>query len=236
SIAVFSDQDREAPHVRLADEAVALGGARPAESYLDIAKLIDAARASRADAVHPGYGFLSERAPFAEALSANGITFVGPPAAVIAALGSKTEARALARKANVPVVPGARPDSQDEAVIADAVHSVGLPALIKAAAGGGGKGMRVVRDEREIAEAVGAARREALAAFGDGTLYVERLLEGPRHVEIQVIADTHGNVVQLFERDCSVQRRHQKVIEESPSPAVSPRLRARMGDAAIALA
>lgn len=236
SIAVFSDQDREAPHVRLADEAVALGGARPAESYLDIAKLIDAARASRADAVHPGYGFLSERAPFAEALSANGITFVGPPAAVIAAMGSKTEARALARKANVPVVPGARPDSQDEAVIADAVHSVGLPALIKAAAGGGGKGMRVVRDEREIAEAVGAARREALAAFGDGTLYVERLLEGPRHVEIQVIADTHGNVVQLFERDCSVQRRHQKVIEESPSPAVSPRLRARMGDAAIALA
>ena len=235
SIAVFSEHDRNALHVRMADEAVALDGATAAETYLDIDTLVSAAREARADAVHPGYGFLSERAAFAEALERAGIVFVGPPSDVIARMGSKTDARALAVSAGVPVVPGALASGQDDAAIAKAVRGVGLPALIKASAGGGGKGMRVVRTEAEIEGAVGAARREALAAFGDGTLYVERLIERPRHVEIQVIADTHGRAVHLFERDCSVQRRHQKVVEESPSPGVTPALRARMGAAAVAL-
>ena len=236
SIAVFSEHDRDALHVRMADEAVALDGATAAETYLDIDKLVSAARDANVDAVHPGYGFLSERAAFADALERAGIVFVGPPSDVIARMGSKTEARALAVSAGVPVVPGALASGQDDAAIAKAVRGVGLPALIKASAGGGGKGMRVVRAEAEIEGAVGAARREALAAFGDGTLYVERLIERPRHVEIQVIADTHGRAVHLFERDCSVQRRHQKIIEESPSPGVTPALRARMGAAAVALA
>ena len=236
SIAVFSDHDRDALHVRMADEAIALEGATAAETYLDIDKLVSAAREARADAVHPGYGFLSERAAFAEALERAGIVFVGPPSDVIARMGSKTEARALAVSAGVPVVPGALASGQDDGAIANAVREVGLPALIKASAGGGGKGMRVVRTEAEIDAAVGAARREALAAFGDGTLYVERLIERPRHVEIQILADVHGRAVHLFERDCSVQRRHQKIVEESPSPGVTAALRARMGAAAVALA
>ena len=235
SIAVFSEPDRDALHVRMADEAIALGAASAADTYLNIARLVEAARESRADAVHPGYGFLSERAPFAAALERAGVIFVGPSASVIDAMGSKTEARALAQRAGVPVVPGAVADGQDDAALARAVQSVGFPALIKASVGGGGKGMRVVREAGEVADAAGAARREALAAFGDGTLYVERLIERPRHVEIQVIADTLGHAVHLFERDCSVQRRHQKVVEESPSPAITPAVRARMGAAAVAL-
>ena len=235
SIAVYSEPDKDALHVRLADEAVALGGTAAHETYLNIDKLVAAARESRADAVHPGYGFLSERAAFAAAVDAAGLTFVGPPAQVIEAMGSKTEARALAERAGVPVVPGALASGQDDAAVAEAVRGVGFPALIKASAGGGGKGMRVVRTAGDVADAVGAARREAQAAFGDGTLYVERLIERPRHVEIQVMADTHGRAVHLFERDCSVQRRHQKVIEESPSPGMTPALRTRMGAAAVAL-
>jgi acetyl-CoA carboxylase biotin carboxylase subunit len=235
SIAVYSDPDKDALHVRLADEAIALGGTAAHETYLNIDRIVAIARESRADAVHPGYGFLSERAAFAAALEAAGVAFVGPPSAVIAAMGSKTEARALAERAGVPVVPGALAAGQDDAAVAEAVRGVGFPALIKASAGGGGKGMRVVRGEADVIEAVGAARREAQAAFGDGTLYVERLIERPRHVEIQIMADTHGGAVHLFERDCSVQRRHQKVIEESPSPGVTPALRARMGAAAVAL-
>ena len=236
AIAIYSDADRDAVHVRMADEAVALGGTTSAESYLDIGKVIAAARRSGADAVHPGYGFLSERAAFASAVADAGLVFVGPPAAVIERMGSKTEARALAQRAGVPVVPGETPASQDEVTLAAAVKAVGLPALIKASAGGGGKGMRVVRAATEVTEAVGAARREAQAAFGDGTVYVERLIERPRHVEIQIIADAHGNVVHLFERDCSVQRRHQKIVEESPAPSIGPAVRARMGEAAVALA
>jgi len=236
SIAVYSDADKDALHVRMADDAVALGGTASADSYLDIAKLIAAAREHRADAVHPGYGFLSERASFARAVTGAGLIFVGPPAEVIERMGSKTAARALAEAAGVPVVPGAAPDAQDAAALAAAVSAVGFPALIKASAGGGGKGMRVVRGAHEAADAIGAARREALAAFGDGTLYVERLIERPRHVEIQIMADAHGRAVHLFERDCSAQRRHQKIVEESPAPSIGPAVRARMGEAAVALA
>ncbi|MEX2270991.1 MAG: acetyl-CoA carboxylase biotin carboxylase subunit [Vicinamibacterales bacterium] len=236
SVAVFSDADRDALHTRMADQAVGLGGTTAADSYLRIDRLLDAARESGADAIHPGYGFLSERSAFAAAVVDAGLTFVGPPADVIGRMGSKTEARALAETAGVPVVPGGVAPAQDDKTLAALAASVGFPALIKASAGGGGKGMRIVRHAGEALDGIGAARREARAAFGDGTLYVERLIEESRHVEIQVLADTHGNAVHLFERDCSVQRRHQKIIEESPSPAIGPAVRERMGQAAVALA
>jgi len=236
SVAVFSDADATAPHVVAADRAVRIGPPPAAESYLAIPRLIDAARATGADAVHPGYGFLSENAAFAEACAAAGLTFVGPPAAVIAHMGSKIDARRLMSAAGVPVVPGETPDDQTDAGVRRAISRIGLPALIKASAGGGGKGMREVRETADIDDAIQAARREGMAAFGDGTLYVERLIAAPRHIEIQIVADDHGNVVHLFERECSVQRRHQKVIEESPSPALTPALRARMTEAAVAAA
>jgi acetyl-CoA carboxylase biotin carboxylase subunit len=236
SVAVYSDADVNALHVRAADRAVRIGPAPAAESYLSIAVLLEAARQIGADAIHPGYGFLSERAELARACEAGGIVFVGPPADVIARMGSKIGARDLMRNAGVPIVPGETPrDQSDDGVLA-AVRSLGFPALVKASAGGGGKGMRIVRNETDGRDLVPAARREAMAAFGDGTLYVERLIERPRHIEIQVFADSHGSVVHLFERECSLQRRHQKVIEESPSPAVTPAVRARMGDAAVAAA
>jgi 3-methylcrotonyl-CoA carboxylase alpha subunit len=234
SVAVYSDADREAPHVRAADRAVRIGPAGPAESYLSIPAILEAVATAGADAVHPGYGFLSERAAFARACEAAGITFIGPPSQVIETMGSKIAARELMASAGVPVVPGATPADQSDAAVVQAAEAVGLPVLIKAAAGGGGKGMRIAGSARELAEGVPAARREALAAFGDGTLYVERLVERPRHVELQVFADAHGHAVHLFERECSVQRRHQKVIEESPSPALTPALRQRMGAAAVA--
>jgi acetyl-CoA carboxylase biotin carboxylase subunit len=236
AVAVFSDADAQAPHVRAADFAVRVGPAPALESYLRIPAIIDAAAATGADAVHPGYGFLSERASFARACAAAGLTFVGPPAAAIDAMGSKIGARQLMEQAGVPVVPGRTPADQTDGGITAAAAGIGFPVLIKASAGGGGKGMRSARDARTLAEAIPAARREAQAAFGDGTLYVERLVERPRHVEIQVFADAHGHAVHLFERECSVQRRHQKVIEESPSPALTPALRARMGEAAVAAA
>ena len=236
AVAIYSDADAAAPHVRAADVAMRVGPAPAAESYLNIGAVVDAARASGADAVHPGYGFLSERAAFAEACAAAGLIFVGPPAAAIDAMGSKIGARRLMEQAGVPVVPGSAPDDQTDAGVAAAAGAIGFPVLVKASAGGGGKGMRVARDAASLAEAVPAARREAQAAFGDGTLYVERLIERPRHVEIQVFADTHGHAVHLFERECSIQRRHQKVIEESPSPVLTPALRARMGEAAVAAA
>jgi 3-methylcrotonyl-CoA carboxylase alpha subunit len=236
TVAVYSDADAAAPHVRAADIAVRIGPAPAAESYLKIAAVIDAARVSGANAVHPGYGFLSERAAFAEACAAAGLIFVGPPPAAIERMGSKIGARALMERAGVPVVPGRTPGDQTDAGIAAAASEIGFPVLIKASAGGGGKGMRSVRDAGELAEAIAAARREALAAFGDGTLYVERLIERPRHVEIQVFADDHGQAVHLFERECSIQRRHQKIVEESPSPALTAAVRARMGGAAVAAA
>jgi acetyl-CoA carboxylase biotin carboxylase subunit len=236
SVAVYSDADAGAPHVLAADRTVHIGPAAPSESYLSIPALIAAARAVKADAVHPGYGFLSERAPFARACEGAGLVFIGPPADAIERMGSKVGARELMTRAGVPVVPGLTPADQSDQGVLAAVREVGLPALVKASAGGGGKGMRVVRDESGAADLIAGARREAQAAFGDGTLYVERLVERPRHVEIQVFGDAHGNVVHLFERECSVQRRHQKIIEESPCSVLTPKVRAAMGEAAVAAA
>jgi acetyl-CoA carboxylase biotin carboxylase subunit len=234
TVAVYSDADADAPHVRAADVAVHIGPAPAAESYLRVEKIVEAARTSAADAIHPGYGFLSENAALAEACESSGIVFVGPAARTIRLMGSKIEARALMTKAGVPVVPGETPQRQDDAGVLAALEGVGYPALVKASAGGGGKGMRVVRSERDAPGLIAAARREAQSAFGDGTLYVERLVERPRHVEIQLFGDVDGRVVHLLERECSVQRRHQKIVEESPSPALTPELRRAMGDAAVA--
>ena len=233
SVAVYSDADADALHVSAADRAVHIGAPPAADSYLSTGRLLDAVRSSGADAVHPGYGFLSENASFAEACERDGIVFVGPPSSVIAQMGSKIAARRLMQAAGVPVVPGETPADQTDPGVAAAIGRVGFPALVKASAGGGGKGMRRVDDESQAMEAIQAARREAESAFGDGTLYVEQLIERPRHVEVQIFADSHDHVVHLFERECSVQRRHQKVIEESPSLVVTPRLRSRMTDAAI---
>ena len=236
SIAVFSDADAGALHTTLADRAVRIGPAPARDSYLSIDALTAAARETQAQAIHPGYGFLSENDAFAAACDRAGIAFVGPPADVIARMGSKITARQIAANAGIPVVPGATPGDQNDGTIIESARRIGFPLLIKPAEGGGGIGMKAVREESALAGAVRQARREADAAFGDGTLYLERLIENPRHVEIQILADRHGHVVHLFERECSLQRRHQKVIEESPSTALTPRLRARMGDAAVALA
>ena len=236
SVAIYSDADATARHVRAADAAVRVGPAPASESYLNIPAVIEAARAAGATAVHPGYGFLSERAAFAEACAAAGLIFVGPPAGAIERMGSKIGARALMEQAGVPVVPGRTPADQSDRGVAAAADEIGFPVLVKASAGGGGKGMRAARDPQTLREAIPAARRESQAAFGDGTLYVERLIERPRHIEMQVFADGHGNAVHLFERECSVQRRHQKIIEESPSPALTPEIRDRMGAAAVAAA
>jgi acetyl-CoA carboxylase biotin carboxylase subunit len=240
TVAVYSDVDRLAPHVQLADRAVAIGPAPAAQSYLVIDKILAACRDSGADAVHPGYGFLSENEDFAEACAAAGITFIGPSADAMRKMGSKTSARKTVSAAGTPVVPGDNGPAGEgfptaELALASA-RKIGFPVLIKAAAGGGGKGMRLVAGEAELAAAFEGARREATAAFGDGTVYLEKAIERPRHIEIQVFGDQHGNVVHLGERDCSIQRRHQKVIEEAPSPVVSAELRARMGAAAIAAA
>jgi propionyl-CoA carboxylase alpha chain len=227
TIVVYSDADADAPYVREADAAVRLPGNSPADTYLRTDLLLDAAQRHGAQAVHPGYGFLSENADFARAVVAAGLLFVGPPADAIAAMGSKIEAKRLMRAAGVPVLP----DSTHESMA-----DVGLPALVKASAGGGGRGMRVVHSADALAEAIAGAEREAAASFGDGTVFVERYVEGARHVEIQVFADTHGTTVSLFERDCTLQRRHQKIVEESPSPAVTDSLRDSMGRAAVAAA
>ncbi len=236
TVAVYSDADAEAPHVRLADEAVRLGPPPAAESYLDQAKILDACRATGAQAVHPGYGFLSENAAFAEACAAAGIVFIGPPPDAIRVMGSKSESKRLMAQAGVPLVPGYHGEEQDDARLAAAAEEIGFPVLVKASAGGGGKGMRVVRAAGELQAALEGARREAKAAFGDDTLLVEKYLEQPRHVEMQVFADTHGNAVHLFERDCSIQRRHQKIIEEAPAPGLDEAVRARLGEAAVAAA
>ena len=236
TVAVYSDADADAPHVRAADRSVHLGAAPARDSYLDAAKVIAAARASGADAIHPGYGFLSERAHFAKACEDAGLVFVGPPSAALERMGSKIGARRLMVAAGVPVVPGETPADQSDASLEAAIARVGFPALIKPSAGGGGIGMKIVGSAADAVDALAAARREAQASFGDSTLYVERLIERPRHVEIQVFADAHGNVVHLFERECSAQRRHQKVVEESPCPALSAAVRQAMGQAAIAAA
>jgi acetyl-CoA carboxylase biotin carboxylase subunit len=239
SVAVYSDADRAARHVRMADEACWIGASPAIESYLRIDRLVEAALASGADAVHPGYGFLSENAAFASACRDAGLTFIGPPAEAIALMGSKTAARRVAVTAGVPVVPGTdgplEPDTSDAAV-ADVAAAIGYPLMVKAVAGGGGKGMRVVRDASSLQEAIRTARSEAFAAFGDADIYLERRLERPRHVEVQLLADGYGTVLPFVERECSIQRRQQKVVEESPSPAVSPELRGRLAVAAVAVA
>ena len=236
TVAVYSEVDADAPYVSEADRAVPIGPAPAAESYLNIPRVIDAARRSKADAVHPGYGFLSENPAFADACAQAGLTFVGPPGAVIRRTGSKTAARESVSAAGVPIVPGETPASQEEDDILQAMTRVGFPVLLKATSGGGGRGMRIVRQPPEAAEAIGVARREAQRAFADGTLYVERLIERPRHVEVQIFADEHGHVVHLLERDCTLQRRHQKVIEETPAPSLAPAVRDRLTAAAIAAA
>ncbi|MEI2776235.1 MAG: biotin carboxylase N-terminal domain-containing protein [Tetrasphaera sp.] len=236
TVAVYSDTDADAPFVREADEAVALGGDKPADSYLGVDLILHAARRTGADAIHPGYGFLSENAGFASACADAGIIFIGPSPRAIELMGSKVQARALMEEAGVPVLPGLTlQDGDDNAGnLAARAGELGWPVLVKASAGGGGRGMRVVTEPSALSEAVESARREAQSAFGDPTVFLEHYVERPRHVEIQIVGDTHGTVVHLGERDCSLQRRHQKVIEESPSPAVTPQLRAAMGAAAVA--
>ena len=236
AVAAYSEADRDSLAVRLADGAVCVGPPPSRSSYLDIGKIVEAARLAGADAIHPGYGFLSENAAFARACEEAGIAFIGPGARAIELMGDKAMARRMAAEADVPITPGSPATLPDVAAARTAAARIGYPVLLKAAAGGGGRGMRVVRDEASLAGAFGDAAREAQAAFGDGTLYVERLIERPRHIEIQVLADDHGHVLHLFERECSIQRRHQKVIEETPSVAVTPALRARMGEAAVAVA
>jgi len=240
-VAVYAGPDASRMHVMIADEAVCLDDGvatpdRPVAAYLSVERIIDAARRTGADAIHPGYGFLSERPALAAACADAGLTFIGPPADAIERMGSKLEARRLMEAAGVPCVPGARPTDQSLEALRHAAVTIGVPLLVKASAGGGGKGMRVVERLEDLDDALAAARREAESAFGDGTLYIERRLEQPRHIEVQVLADAHGTTLHLGERECSLQRRHQKVIEEAPSPVVSPALRARLGDAAVAAA
>ncbi|MFQ5614767.1 MAG: acetyl/propionyl/methylcrotonyl-CoA carboxylase subunit alpha, partial [Anaerolineae bacterium] len=237
TVAVYSEADGSALHTLLADEAVCIGPPAPGESYLQAGRIIQAARDTGCQAIHPGYGFLSENAGFVEAVQAAGLTFIGPGPAAMRVMGSKTSARAAMEAAGVPVVPGYHTQAGDaDQDLLAAAPEIGFPLLVKAAAGGGGKGMRIVGAAKELPEALASARREALNAFGDGRLYLEKYLAGPRHIEFQVFGDSQGNVLHLFERECSVQRRHQKIIEETPSPLLDADLRRRMGQAAVAAA
>ncbi|MGA7068387.1 MAG: biotin carboxylase N-terminal domain-containing protein, partial [Pseudolabrys sp.] len=236
TIAVYSEADAHALHVRLCDEAHAIGPSPPAQSYLSIEKLIAVANATQAECVHPGYGFLAETADFAQACSDAGVVFVGPPAEAIRAMGLKDRAKALMEKAGVPVVPGYHGERQDPKFLKQKAYELGYPVLIKAVAGGGGKGMRRVDRHADFDAALEGAQREAKAAFGDSRVLIEKYVSGPRHIELQIFADQQGNAVHLNERDCSLQRRHQKVIEEAPAPGMSRELRATMGTAAVAAA
>ena len=233
SVAVFSEADRKSQHVRLADEAYFIGPAPSAESYLVIDKIIEVAKKSGADAIHPGYGFLSENAEFSDRCKTEGIIFIGPTSDVISVMGDKISARKKMIAAGVQVVPGTKDNIRNDEEALRIVKEVGLPVMIKASAGGGGKGMRLVRTEEEIIPGVRAAKSEALAGFGDDTVYVEKFVENPHHIEFQILGDSHGNVIHLFERECSVQRRNQKVIEETPSPLMTPELQAKMGEQAV---
>ena len=233
SIAVYSDADRAALHVREADHAYPVGPAPAAESYLNTAKILEAAKQLKADAVHPGYGFFSERAAFARAVQKAGLTWIGPPPEAIEQMGDKVEARKLMSKAGVPVVPGSPGTLETEAEVAAIAKKIGFPIMVKAAAGGGGKGLRFVENAKDLASIVRTVASEAKSSFGDGRFYVEKFLKQPRHIEVQVLADAHGNTVHVFERECSIQRRHQKVVEESPSPFITPKMRAEMGEVAV---
>ena len=234
TVAIYADGDATAPFVKEADTALALDGSSSAETYLNVDKVLAACKRSGADAVHPGYGFLSENAAFADAVVSAGICWVGPSSAAISAIGDKLSAKKLMQEADVPTLPAI--ELGPDADVAAAATDIGYPVLVKASAGGGGRGMRIVESEEGLAEAVESARREALSAFGDDTVFLERWLTSSRHVEIQILGDNYGNLVHLFERECSIQRRHQKIIEEAPSPAVDDELRARMGDAALLVA
>ena len=236
TVAVYSDADANAKHVAVCDEAVHIGGSAPKESYLRWERIIEAAKATGAQAIHPGYGFLSENEDFAQACAAAGLVFIGPPASAIKDMGLKAESKQLMEKAGVPLVPGYHGSDQDPALLQREADRIGYPVLIKASAGGGGKGMRAVDKSEDFAAALESCKREAINSFGDDAVLVEKYVQRPRHIEIQVFGDTHGNCVYLFERDCSVQRRHQKVLEEAPAPGMTPELRARMGEAAVAAA
>ncbi len=233
AVAVYSDVDRLAQHVLLADEAYHIGAAAASQSYLQGDRIIEVARSCGAEAIHPGYGFLSENADFAQAVTDAGLVWIGPPPSAIAAMGSKTKARTIMQKAGVPVVPGTAASIKDDTDAARIAEQIGYPVLIKAAMGGGGKGMRVVREPGNLMKALEGARRESMSAFSSSKIYLEKYLERPRHIEIQVFADQHGNTVHLGERECSIQRRHQKVVEESPSPVMTPELREKMGQSAV---
>jgi 3-methylcrotonyl-CoA carboxylase alpha subunit len=233
TVAIFSDADRNALHVTLADEAVHIGGSAPADSYLQMQRIIDAAKTTGSQAIHPGYGFLSENAAFCELCATNELVFIGPPVNAIEAMGSKAAAKQIMQRADVPLLPGYHGDDQDTTKLQQAANDMGYPVLLKAVAGGGGKGMRQVHEAGAFTEALAAAKREALAGFGNDDMLVEKYLEHARHVEVQVFCDSHGNGVYLFERDCSVQRRHQKIIEEAPAPNLSNSLRQQMGEAAL---
>lgn len=233
SVAIFSEADRDSLHVRFADEAVCIGPAPSSDSYLNISRIISAAEISNADAIHPGYGFLAENSSFAEICESNEIIFVGPPAKVIADMGNKVRAKESMRKVGIPVIPGSESTVETPDEAENIANETGFPVLLKAVAGGGGKGLRVVFKPEEVKKQFTIAQNEAEANFGNGEIYIERFFQNPRHIEFQILADQHGNVIHLGERDCSIQRRHQKLIEESPSPALTPKLRSKMGAAAV---
>jgi len=236
TVAVYSDADREAPHVRFADEAVHLGNSPSSESYLNMDKIVEAALKTKAQGIHPGYGFLSENAVFAQLVAENGITFIGPKPHAIKVMGNKLAAKEAVKTYNIPMVPGIEESITDISLARKVSEEIGFPILIKASAGGGGKGMRVVQQPSELPEQMERAISEAKAAFGDGAVFLEKYIESPRHIEIQILADTYGNIIHLFERECSIQRRHQKVVEEAPSAVLTPKIRAAMGEAAIKVA
>src|SRR5258706_395993 len=236
TVAVYSDADANARHVSACDEALHIGGSAPKESYLRWERIIEAAKATGAQAIHPGYGFLSENEEFAQACADAGLVFIGPPPSAIQAMGLKAESKQLMEKAGVPLVPGYHAAGQDPALLKKEADRIGYPVLIKASAGGGGKGMRAVDKAEDFNTALESCKREATNSFGDGAVLIEKYVQRPRHIEIQVFGDTQGNYVYLFERDCSVQRRHQKVLEEAPAPGMTPERRAQMGEAAVAAA
>ena len=236
TVAIYSDVDKDAPHVHLSDESVCLGDPTPIQSYLNIPKIIKIAKETEVEAIHPGYGFLAENPDFAQSCNDVGIKFIGPSADVISLMGDKIAAKTTMEKAGVPVIPGYHGDKQDNASLIKEGKSIGFPLLVKAAAGGGGKGMRIVHSKDKLEESIESAKRESKSAFGDDTVFLEKYIDKPRHIEFQILGDEHGNVIHLFERECSIQRRHQKIIEETPSPVMTSKLRKKMGEAAVAAA